>query len=163
MKIALDVKYNEATKTALTVGVVFNDWSDAQATKIYQNKTECISEYIPGEFYRRELPCILAILSIIEEPLNLIIVDSYVDLGSYPGMGRHLWKALEEKVPIIGVAKTYFKEAQAQKVFRGQSKRPLYVTAAGIDLKIAASSIRIMHGKHRMPTLIKLADSLTNE
>ena len=162
MKLALDVKYDETAKTALTAGVVFKDWSDAQATKTYQNKTEGIAEYIPGEFYKRELPCILAILSIIEEPLDVIIVDSYVVLGTRPGMGMHLWQTLEKKIPIIGVAKSYFKETNAQEILRGQSKRPLYVTAVGINLKTAADLIQMMHGKHRIPTLLKLADSLTN-
>ncbi len=40
-----------------------------------------VEEYIAGQFYRRELPCIMAILRIIEEKIHTVIIDGYVDLG----------------------------------------------------------------------------------
>ncbi|PKN30756.1 MAG: endonuclease V, partial [Deltaproteobacteria bacterium HGW-Deltaproteobacteria-21] len=46
-------------------------------------------------------------------------------------------------------------------VFRGRSKSPLYVTAAGMDPSEAAGHIRSMHGGHRIPTLLKQVDRLS--
>ena len=45
-------------------------------------------------------------------------------------------------------------------VLRGESKKPLYITAKGIDLHKAAEFIQKMHGDFRIPTLLKLVDSL---
>ena len=44
---------------------------------------------------------------------------------------------------------------------RGGSKRPLYLTAAGIDVKQAAALVKSMHGGHRVPALLKRADQLS--
>jgi deoxyribonuclease V len=44
---------------------------------------------------------------------------------------------------------------------RGKSKNPLYVTAVGIDQRLAASYIARMHGKYRIPTLLKTADRIS--
>ena len=51
-------------------------------------------ELIPGEFYRRELPGLLAVLEKIEQPIDVMVIDGYVDLApDRPGLGRHLWSA----------------------------------------------------------------------
>jgi deoxyribonuclease V len=39
----------------------------------------------------------------------------------------------------------------------------LYVTAVGIDPRAAASNVRGMHGKHRLPTMIKRVDRLCRD
>ena len=58
-------------------------------------------------------------------------------------------KPLVNKVPVIGVAKSMFRGAtNAEAVLRGRSRRPLYVTAAGMDPVIAARNIQGMHGPH---------------
>jgi len=44
------------------------------------------------------------------------------------------------------------------KIFRGGSRRPLYVNSVGIDLEEAKQKIIAMHGDFRVPTLLKLAD-----
>ena len=43
---------------------------------------------------------------------------------------------------------------------RGKSQTPLFITAAGIDVHTAASFIQSMHGKFRIPTLLKQVDQL---
>ena len=90
--------------------------------------------YRPGELYRRELPGILDVLSALEREPDLVVVDGYVSLANgAPGLGAHLYRALEERVQIIGVAKTRFSGAgQAVRVYRGSSEKPLFVTAAGL-------------------------------
>ena len=45
-------------------------------------------------------------------------------------------------------------------VFRGQSSRPLYVTAAGLTAAEAAVTVGEMAGRHRVPDALKLADRL---
>jgi len=45
-------------------------------------------------------------------------------------------------------------------VLRGDSSRPLFVTAAGMNADGAAELVRGMHGLHRLPTLLKRADQL---
>jgi deoxyribonuclease V len=46
---------------------------------------------------------------------------------------------------------------------RGESKKPLFVTSAGVDTDWAAAQIINMDGEYRLPTLVKLADSLSKE
>ncbi|MEO0447815.1 MAG: endonuclease V, partial [Verrucomicrobiota bacterium] len=121
--------------------------------------------YQPGEFYRRELPCLLAAIEAVSCPVEALIIDGYVWLdGGKPGLGAHLHRSLDEKVPVIGVAKNPFSQASdVELVYRGTSKRPLYVSAAGVDLRQAAQTIYRMHGEHRLPTLLKRVDRLCRD
>jgi len=153
---------------AKTVALAFNSWHSSQALEVYSEILEDVDEYIPGEFYKRELPCILSLLKQIEPALiDLIIVDSFVFLDDQEalGLGGHLYNALSGSIPVIGVAKTNFATIDQKKaqVFRGESKLPLYVTAIGIDLSSAAENIRNMHGTFRMPTLLKRLDDFTKD
>jgi deoxyribonuclease V len=75
-----------------------------------------------------------------------------------------LYEALAKTVAVIGVAKTQFQSAStAAAVMRGGSRRPLFVTAAGMELAVAARCIQTMHGPHRLPTLLKRVDRLCRE
>jgi deoxyribonuclease V len=117
--------------------------------------------YQPGEFYLRELPPLRAVIPASDE-LALIVVDGYVDLdpGGRPGLGAHVHA--EFGVPVIGVAKTAFRTAtHAARVFRGQSTRPLHITAAGMTIADAACLVGEMAGQFRLPDALKLADRLT--
>lgn len=121
-----------------------------------------IEPYEPGSFYKRELPCILAILQKISEDIEVIVIDGYVTLGEKekPGLGTHLFNHLEGEIPIIGVAKNRFTNTPDQcALLRGASKKPLFITCLGIDLVDAKQCIQNMHGQHRIPTLLKLVDS----
>lgn len=151
---------------AKTVALAFNSWHSNQALEVYSEILEGVDEYTPGEFYKRELPCILSLLKQIDPTLiDLIIVDSFVFLDDQEalGLGGHLYHALSGSIPVIGVAKTNFATIDQKKapVFRGESKLPLYVTAIGIDLSNAAENIRNMHGPFRIPTLLKQLDDFT--
>jgi deoxyribonuclease V len=122
-----------------------------------------VEPYQSGQFYRRELPCILAVLKSLPELAQVIIIDGYVWLGDHrPGLGAHLYEALGQQVAVVGVAKTRFVRAEpVELVLRGRSRSPLYVTAVGMDLAEAASRIRTMHGSYRIPTLLKRVDQLS--
>ena len=66
-----------------------------------------------GEFYRRELPCLLAVLQNIPKP-DVIVIDGYVWLGSgHSGLGAHLYDALNQTGAVVGVAKSRFHSADA--------------------------------------------------
>ena len=127
---------------------------------------EGIAEYVPGEFYKRELPCIKNLYVKINEPnIDCIIVDGFVvldDVGKL-GLGGYLYEYLAQKIPVIGVAKTNFATLEKYKtaVLRGKSTRPLFITALGIDRELAAQNIANMHGEYRMPTLLQLLDMHT--
>jgi deoxyribonuclease V len=160
--IATDVLYDEPNDAARAAGVVFSDWKTRKVAAEYVVPIQGIQPYEPGAFYKRELPCLLALLAAVKEPIHLVVVDSYVDLGpGHPGLGRHLYDALKGETPVVGVAKSHFAGAEGAEVLRGDSSSPLYVTAAGIDVGVAADAVREMHGPHRIPTLLKLVDSLS--
>lgn len=161
MILAVDVQYAETS--AVAAGVLFARWNDSRAisdrTKLIHN----IAPYEPRRFYKRELPCILSLLPDIKVELETIVIDGYVTLGQHqtPGLGKHLYDKMQQKVPIVGVAKSRFKDTPAAcEVLRGSSQNPLLVTAAGIPLPEAKQKITQMHGPHRIPTLLKQVDRL---
>ena len=92
----------------------------------------------------------------------MIIIDGYVWLDAHrrPGLGAFLHETLAKRVPVVGVAKTVFGNALSwcTLVVRGVSRRPLFVTAAGLNAEEAAKGVQAMHGAHRIPTLLKLVD-----
>ena len=157
---AFDVKYFE-DGSAMVAAVVFKDFKDSKSVSLYRKKIDKVHEYVPGSFYKRELPCIISLLSDIREKIDTIIVDGYVFLGDKPGLGAYLKERMERTVTIIGVAKSYFEGSDAIKIFRGESQNPLYVSSSGIDPMEAADLVSNMHGKHRIPTLLKKVDQLT--
>ncbi len=164
MIAAVDVHYLDAGATA--AGVLFSRWASERPAVELRELIEEVEPYEPGSFYRRELPCLLKLLRAVKQQVETIIVDGYVWLGpgNRPGLGAHLYKALDEQIPVIGVAKSPFKGAvNAQPILRGRSLKPLYVTAAGVDAGLAAENIKSMHGPHRIPTLLKRVDELCRE
>ncbi len=162
MIIVLDVAYTESS--AHVAGVVFEDWTSYEAIQDYTLKIYDIAEYESGQFYKRELPCLLALLKEIKEPVECIVIDGYVTLGEdqHRGLGLYLYEALNCEIPVIGVAKNAFKGTPNRcEVFRGKSDKPLYVTATGIELELAKNNVKNMHGKFRIPELLKAVDRLS--
>ena len=161
MILAVDVDYRE--HGARAAGLLFRDWGDARAAAERVVDCAVTDAYRPGEFFRRELPCIGRLLREVRQPVACIVIDAYIHLGSEqrPGLGKHLFVALGQRIPVIGVAKTPYRGSpDATAVFRGRSVRPLYVTAAGIPEGLARQRIRAMHGDHRIPTLLQQVDRL---
>jgi deoxyribonuclease V len=158
----VDVDYR--TDEAVAACVLFRDWPDEAAAGQLVERVVGIEPYVPGEFYKRELPCLLAVLNRVEDPLDLVVIDGYVWLGdeARPGLGARLYEALGRRVPVIGVAKTRFRSAtRSVELRRGEhATRPLFVTAAGLDVNEAAERVRRMHGAFRVPTLLRQVDAL---
>ena len=161
MIACLDVDYRD--EHAMAGCVLATGWDAAAPTDRLVQRVSPIQPYVPGRFFERELPCLRAVLARVDTPLSAVIVDGYVwlDDAGRPGLGGHLWEALGRAVPVIGVAKTSFRgSAFAEQVLRGRARRPLFVTAAGIEPAEAAAQVRTMHGPHRMPTLLAEVDRL---
>ncbi len=131
--------------------------------EIVDERLQESANYVPGEFFRRELPCILSATRSCIDSLDTIIIDGYVWLDDQgrKGLGAMLYQALGSSAHVVGVAKSRFAGGCGVEVFRGASRRPLIVTAAGIDPLDAARHIEQMHGAHRIPTLIRRADHLS--
>ncbi len=166
MHLAFDTYYFE--NKAKTVCIAFKSWTDSEIQNIYKEILEDIEEYKSGEFYKRELPCILSLLRKIPvNDIEVIVIDGFVYLDDKKryGLGGHLYESLDKKIPIIGVAKSNFAtiEQNKRQVIRGKSLNPLYITSIGIDIDKASDLIKIMNGEFRMPTLLKKLDSLTKE
>ncbi|BDM65456.1 endonuclease V [Shewanella sp. NFH-SH190041] len=163
MILAIDVQYHQ--DEAFIAGILFESWQSTSAVAEYTSKVSGVADYIPGQFYRRELPCILTLLTEHQLTPEVIIVDGYVFLDDQkkPGLGKHLFDALDGKSQIIGVAKKPFSGLSPQcRLLRGKSDKPLFITTTG-DQALALTAIGSMAGNFRLPTLLKRADTLCRE
>ena len=160
MICAIDVHYRN--EYAVTAGLLFHRWDDSSACQELTIPVFSINKYEPGQFYKRELPCILELLKQLACLPDFIIIDGYVYLDKKPGLGKHLHNALKGQSAVIGVAKSWYKHTPAEAaVYRRGSSRALYVTAVGVSESEARNFILQMHGEHRIPTLLKKVDQLS--
>jgi deoxyribonuclease V len=164
MIFAVDVGYGE--NCAIAAGVGFQNWGDSVPMLELTTHFSSIADYIPGQFYQRELPCLLGLLEKLAPLPQCIVIDGYVylDQNHTPGLGHHLYEALGRASVVIGVAKSRFKDTPPEAALRrGDSTRPLYVTAIGISTAEAKRNITQMHGAYRFPTLLKRVDQLSKQ
>ena len=160
MIFAVDVHYT-GDESATAAGILFPKWESDDVDRLVVKDIQAVAPYVPGSFYKRELPCILSLLDEVDSALEAIVVDGYVTLGEEgrPGLGMHLYDALNQSVPVLGVAKNRFSGTPEEcEVTRGSGKTPLFVTSAGLSLTQAKDRVRSMHGEHRLPTLLKRVD-----
>ena len=161
MSLAItDVQYEQ--NHARAACVVAPAWSAAEPSACLTELVSPIAEYEPGAFYKRELPCLLAVLKKVPA-YECVVVDGYVwlDDAGTPGLGAHLYEALGRRVPVIGLAKTAFRGSQmALPVPRPGTEKPLFLTAVGVDAQVALGWASQLHGPYRLPTLIKRVDQL---
>ncbi|PKF76172.1 endonuclease V [Chryseobacterium sp. PMSZPI] len=164
MIYAFDTYYYE--NYANTVCIAFKDWNSANETEIFTEQTPISSAYESGAFYKRELPCIVSLLKkIVLKQGDIILVDGYVSLddNGKMGLGGYLYEALNRQYPVVGVAKNEFTapDAQRRKVYRGESKTPLFLTAKGVDVDEIKHNVEQMYGEFRIPALLKKLDQLS--
>lgn len=158
MKAVLDASYRG--DKAIAACLLFKNWTDSKPHRQFTVQVKGVAPYESGSFYKRELPCLLAALSKVDEPLDCVVIDGNVWLNDGKrGLGAHLFDAIQ--IPVIGIAKSSFSGSTfAEHVLRGKSKNPVYVTSTGMDQVIAAQHVAAMHGNHRLPTMVKLVDRL---
>ncbi len=159
MLACVDAHYSDRATAAACV--LFRRWEDAQPAGERTILLPPARPYRPGHFYERELPALVAVLGYVAD-LEVVVVDGNVWLGErQPGLGAHLHEALKGRVSVVGVAKSAFRgSASAEPVLRGKSRRPLWVTAAGLGQHEAAAAVQRMAGAHRIPELLRRVDGL---
>lgn len=160
MKAAIDVCYEQSRWMAACV--VFADWQDGKPAEVVFASGAYPRPYRPGRFYERELPCLVSVLQRADREFEAIVIDGYVHLkpGSGRGLGARLFDSLPYSPAVVGVAKNPLKIADRYvPIHRGRSKRPLFISATGLCADQAAQCVLEMHGPHRIPTLIRIADN----
>ena len=156
----LDVHYEG--ESARAACLLFRQWEDELELSQHVTTRNGVAEYETGEFYKRELPCLLDVLQSLCVLPRAVIIDGYVWLeDNKPGLGARLYAALQGATPVIGVAKTFLRSPRAVKIERRDSRNALYVTAAGVSAREAAKWVGGMHGPYRLPTLLKRVDQLS--
>jgi deoxyribonuclease V len=160
MKLVMDVHIEGAR--ALVAAVAFDDWAAFEGTRNYALEIAHVEKPAKGELDLRALPWLLQLIAANGLAPEVIVFDGLVHLDAQetPGLGRRLHDALGGRVAVIGVAKSGFKGADTPaqfEVHREEETAPLIVTCAGIDLGAAKARLRAMHGRKRVPTLMKLA------
>jgi deoxyribonuclease V len=158
MKLVMDVYITG--DTALVAAVAFEDWAAVEGTKNYSLRIEHVEKPVKGELDLRELPWLLQLINANGLQPEAIVFDGFVHLDAQetPGLGRRLHDTLGGRTAVIGVSKSGFKDTPEQfEVYREEETAALVVTCAGIDLGAAKARVRMMHGRKRIPTLMKLA------
>lgn len=148
---------------AHAAAVAFEAWDAAEATKTYLTHIPQIEKPVRGELDLRELPCVMQLLQEHKLEPELLVIDGFVhvDADDTPGLGHHLFHALAGRVPVVGVSKKSLPGLSSQfEVMREEEAAPVLVTTAGIDIGAAKVRVRSMHGRKRVPTLMKLAARL---
>jgi deoxyribonuclease V len=159
MIACIDVHYLDTR--AVAAGIAFRDWLDESVVAEQVITISGVKPYKSGQFFERELPCLLAVLEKLPS-MDIVLIDGYVWLEkNRPGLGAHLYTSGDGRTSVIGVAKTRYTGAEnVQEIVRGKSKQPLYISAAGLSVAEAAEHVRSMDGPYRIPTLLKRVDLL---
>lgn len=164
MKLAACVHYHG--DGAIAAAVAFDDWDAPEASRTYTSRIAQVDKPVRGETDLRALPCLLRLLQEHALQPDALLIDAavHLDASETPGLGRHLFDALGGRVAVIGVSTKSMPGMPAQfEVFREEEARPVIVTCAGVDLGAAKTRVRTMHGKRRVPTLLKLAARLARD
>ena len=139
--------------------MTFRSWKDKRPLEFHSLIVEgAPPRYTGGNLQARELPMILVLMSLIDSDIDTIIIDGYVDLESKPGMGRILWERLSQQVPVVGIAKSPHLGAPHCLIHRHGTKKPLYISTAGIGQTDAALKVLSMAGNQRIPAILKKID-----
>jgi deoxyribonuclease V len=148
---------------AWAAAVAFEEWDAREATRTYTSHIEQLPKPARGELDLRDLACVMQLLREHKLEPDTIVIDRavHLDAADTPGLGRHLYDALGGRVAVIGLSTKAMPGLPAQfEVYREEEARPVFVTCVGVDLGAAKVRVRGMHGKRRVPTLMKLAGRL---
>lgn len=161
MIACFDVHYE--AETANAAAILFDRWSDEASVEQFSLSVADVGDYAAGSFYQRELKPLQVLLETIPRSIQYYVIDAYCHLSAdrSPGLGAYLHDALPQGSIVIGVAKSRFRDTtHAKEIRRGDSARPLFVTAIGIEYQLAAEYVKSMAGAHRIPTMLKAVDRL---
>lgn len=161
MLACLDVHYTG--DHAHAAAVTFESWHSTSSLSQFTAALRQDAPYEPGNFFRRELPPLLAVLGRLPEEPQTILIDGYCVLSAEgePGLGAHLSEKVSPDTTIVGIAKNRYRDStHAAEVLRGTSKQPLFITAINMPQQVAAKHVHDMAGTHRIPMMIKAVDTL---
>ena len=161
MKLALDIHHDG--DGAWVAAVAFDDWDAPEPTRTNTSHVAQPPKAVRGALDLRDLPCFLQLLQAHALQAEVIVINGSVHLDALeaPGLGRHLYHALGGLTAIVGVSRTSKPDTPAQfQISREEETRPLTITCVGIDIGAAKARLRAMHGKRRIPTLLKLVTRL---
>ncbi|MES2717186.1 MAG: hypothetical protein V4795_15555 [Pseudomonadota bacterium] len=97
----------------------------------------------------------------LEPEVIVIHGPVHLDAAETPGWGRQLFDALGGRSAVIGISTRVMPGLPTQvEVWRDDEARPLIVSCIGLDLGAEKARVRTMHGRRRVPTLMKLAARL---
>ncbi|MBU6261290.1 MAG: endonuclease V [Burkholderiales bacterium] len=143
--------------------VAFDEWDAAEASRTFTSRVAPIDPPAPSPRGAAELAGVLQLLREHALEPELIVIDGpvHLDAAETPAWGRHLFDALGGRSAVVGISTRSMPSLPAQfEVWRDEEARPLIVTCIGIDLGAAKVRVRAMHGRKRVPTLMKLAARL---
>lgn len=164
MKLAVGIHADD--EGAWAAAVAFDEWDAPEPARCFVTRVAPLAKPARGEPDLRGLPCIVQLLrQHALQPDTLVIEGAvHLDTAETPGLGQHLHDALGGRSAVIGVSGKAIPGLPSQfEVHREEEARPVIVTCAGVDLGAAKVRIRAMHGKRRMPALLKLAGRLARE
>lgn len=164
MKLIASVHFHG--EGASVAAVAFEEWDAREASQTFASRVAQVEKPERGKPDLRELPCLLQLLQEHKLKPELLLIDApvYLDAAETPGLGKHLFDALGGQAAVIGISTKAQPGMPVQfEVFREEEARPVIVTCAGIDLGAAKVRVRNMHGKKRVPTLMKLAGRMAKE
>ncbi len=158
MKLAVGV--HDLEGGASVAAVAFDEWDAAEASRTFTSHVAPLDLPVRSPRGSAELAGVLQMLREHALEPELIVIDGpvHLDATEKPGWGRQLFDALGGRSAVIGMTTRSMPALPAQfEVWREEEARPLIVTCVGIDLGAAKARVRTMHGRRRVPTLMKLA------
>ena len=158
MKLAVGV--HDLEGGVIVAAVAFDEWDAAEASRTFTSRVAPVDPPVRSPRGVAELPGVVQLLREHALEPELIVIDGavHLDAAEKPAWGRRLFDALGGRSAVIGISTRTMPGLPAQfEVWRDEEARPLIVTCIGIDLGAAKVRVRTMHGRRRVPTLMKLA------
>ena len=149
--------------STFVAAVAFDEWDAGEASRTFASRLSPVDPPVRGPRGTVELAAVLQLLREHTLDPEVIVIDGPVHLDAVekPGWGRQLFDALGGRSAVIGISTRAVPGLPTQfEVWRDDEARPLVVTCIGIDLGAAKVRVRTMHGRRRVPTLMKLAARL---
>ena len=161
MKLAVGV--HQLDGAAVVAAVAFDEWDAAEPSRTFTSRVAPADTPVRSLHGATDLAGVLQLLREHALEPELIVIDGpvHLDPAEEPGWGRQLFDALGGRSAVVGISTRAMPGLPAQfEVWRDEEARPLVVTCIGIDLGAAKVRVRTMHGRRRVPTLMKLAARL---
>jgi len=163
ISMKLIVAAHDLGGSTAVAAVAFDEWDAGEASRTFACRASSVDPPVRSPRGTAELAAVLQMLREHTLEPEVIVIDGpvHLDAAEKPGWGRQLFDALGGRSAVIGISTRAVPGLPAQfEVWRDDEARPLIVTCIGLDLGAAKARVRTMHGRRRVPTLMKLAARL---